>query len=130
MLFTYVCGPEGRGARSHHRVCLLAISCIKAHGIQCSEENAGNMTEMTILVCIAVQATVQLHTTNACRYESTMDARCSCSAYTPLLRRSRLRCETGVRMGHLLHPPNRFWLCSKCHTIILLLLFLQYVCCA
>ncbi len=85
---------------------MLAISCIKAHGTQCSEENAGkydrnddtrlycstsrgsaardkrcqyestwhtvfggetleNMTEMTILVCIAVQAVVPLRVTNA-----------------------------------------------------------------
>ncbi len=50
------------------------------------------MTEMTILVCIAVQAAVQLRVTNA----AGMKAQCSRSAYTPLLRRSHLRCETGV----------------------------------
>ncbi len=38
---------------------MLATSYIKAHGTQCSEENAGNMTETTILVCIAVQAAIQ-----------------------------------------------------------------------
>ncbi len=32
------------------------------------------------------------------RCERAMGARCSCSAYAPLLRRSRLQCETGVRL--------------------------------
>ncbi len=57
-------GQRGGGhSLSHH--CMLVISYIKAHGTQCSEENAGNMTEMTILVCVAVQAAVQLRATNA-----------------------------------------------------------------
>ncbi len=45
---------------------LLAISYIKAPGTHYSEENARNITEMTILVFIAaVQAAVQLRMTNA-----------------------------------------------------------------
>ncbi len=55
-------GQRGGGALT---VASLYAGHIKAHGTQCSEENAGNMTEMTILVCVAVQAAVQLRATNA-----------------------------------------------------------------
>ncbi len=66
MLFTYVCGTEGRGTRSHHRVCWpYHISKHMGHSIQ--RRTLENMTEITILICIAVQAAVQLCVKNAAR---------------------------------------------------------------
>ncbi len=65
MLFTYACGTEGRGTRLHHRVRWpYHTSKHMAHSIQ--RRTLENMTEIKILVFIAaVQATVQLHVTNA-----------------------------------------------------------------
>ncbi len=65
MLFTYACGTEGRGTRSHHKVCWpYHTSKHIAHSIQ--RRTLENMTEMKILVFIAaIQATVQLRVTNA-----------------------------------------------------------------
>ncbi len=85
-------GQRGGG---HGRITEYAAIIIKAHGTQCSEEKAGKYDRNEILVCIAVQAAVQLRATNAAS-ESTMGSRCSWSAYAPLLRHSRLRCETAV----------------------------------
>ncbi len=61
----YMCGTEGRGTRSHHRVCWsYHISKHMAHSIQ--RRMLENMTEITMLVFIAsVQAAVQLRMTNA-----------------------------------------------------------------
>ncbi len=55
-------GQRGGG---HGRITEYAAIIIKAHGTQCSEENAGKYDRNEILVCIAVQAVVQLHATNA-----------------------------------------------------------------
>ncbi len=69
---------------------------IKAHGTQCLEENAGkyDRNDDTCLYCSTSHGSAARD--ERCQYESTMGAHCSCSAYAPLLRRSRLRYEMGI----------------------------------
>ncbi len=99
MLFTYVCGTEGRGDTVASQS-MLAISYTKAHGTQtqCSEENAGKYDRNydTHLYCTSLQFAVSAARDKRCQYESTMGARCSRNASALLTR--RLRCETGVNL--------------------------------
>ncbi len=87
----------------------LTISHIKAHSKQCSEENAGkyDRNDDTRLHCSTSRGSAARD--KRCQYEGTMGARCSRSAYTPLIRHSRLRCETGVNQAL---PTKRS--CWKC----------------
>ncbi len=95
MLFTYACGTEGRGTQSV-RVCWpYHTSKHKAHSIQ--RRMLENMTEITILVFIAaVQAVVQLRMTNAASMKAQWARAAPGLNFSQLLRRSCLRCETGV----------------------------------
>ncbi len=114
MCFTYVCGTEGRGTQSHHRVCWsYHTSKHMAHSVR--RRTLENTTEMKILVCIAVQVVVQLCATKhqlcmlpvCCQYESTTGARCSCSAYAPFLRcliRSTCACSVKPALYLQIHP--------------------------
>ncbi len=55
MLFTYVCGTEGRGTRSHHRVCWpYHTPKHMAHRHSVRRRTLENMTEMMILICIVL----------------------------------------------------------------------------
>ncbi len=98
----YMCGTEGRGTRSHHRVCWpYHISKHMAHSIQ--RRMLENMTEITMLVFIAsVQAAVQLRMTNVASMKAQW-ARAAHALHTHHF--SRLWCETGVRVGMLI-PVN------------------------
>ncbi len=79
-----VCGTEGKGTGSHRRVCW------SYHTSKHMAEYE-NMTEMTILVCVAVQAAVQLRATNAASIKAQL-ARSApalhthrfCAAHVPL----------------------------------------------
>ncbi len=92
MLFTYVFGTDGRGTRSHHRVCWpYHASKHMAHSIQ--RRMLGNVTEITILVFIAaVQAAVQLHVSNAASMKAqwahaapALHTHRFCAAHAPLM---------------------------------------------
>ncbi len=86
MLFTYVCGTEGRGTGSHHRVCWSYHT--SKHMAQYE-----NMTEMTILVCVAEQAAVHLPATNA----ASMKAQWAHAAPALHTHRSRTAQACGVK---------------------------------
>ncbi len=96
---------------------LLAISYIKTHGTQYSEENTQkyDRNDDTRLYCNSTSRS-SAACDKRCQYESTMGAHCSCSAYTPLLRRSRLRCETGVRLPDV-KDHHWFWGTIDFHSI-------------
>ncbi len=75
-------GQRGGGHGRITEYSMLAISYIKAHGTQCSEENAGKYDRNddtrlhTHITRIAVQAAVQLCATNA----ASMKAQSACAA--------------------------------------------------
>ncbi len=71
MLYTYVCGTEGKGTRSHHRVCW------PYHTPKHMAHRKYDRNYDTHLYCTSLQATVQLHATNA----ASMKAQCARTAH-------------------------------------------------
>ncbi len=66
-------------------------------GTQCSKENAGKYDRnYDTCLYLSTQAVVQMQKHNG---ESTMGARCSRSAYTPLLRRLHTACASSVKQA-------------------------------
>ncbi len=98
-------GQRGGGARSHHRVCWpyhTGTSKHMAHSVR--KRTLENKTEMMILVCIAVQAAVQLRGTNAASMKAQW-ARAAPALHTHhfllLTLCLRVQCETGVCVASL-----------------------------
>ncbi len=113
MLFTYVCGTEGRGTRSHHRVCWpYHTPKHMAHRHSVRRRTLENTTEMMILICIVLaykpRFSCARQTLPVWKHNGrALLTLCIRNASALLTRRSRLRCETGVRAVSRSRVNNR-----------------------
>ncbi len=91
MLFTYVCGKDGRGTRSHRSSICWPYHTSKhmAHSVR--RRTPGNTTDMTILVCIAVYTPRFI-----CVWQ--MLPVWKHNGQAPLTLCLRVQCETGVKL--------------------------------
>ncbi len=115
--YLHVCGTEGRGTWSHHRVCWpYHTPKHMAHRHSVRRRTLENMTEMMILICIVLaykpRFSCARQTLPVWKHNGrALLTLCIRNASALLTRRSRLQCETAVRRGRPYTFGNIVYIC-------------------